>query len=51
MLDGQLGGKQEELELARLRADAIRAQVRGPVDAVALVREGRDELAQRGLPL
>lgn len=27
--------------------DAVRAQVRGPVDAVALVREGREELARR----
>jgi len=27
----------------------IRSRVRGPVDAVAVVREGREELEQRGL--
>lgn len=37
-----------EFEASLARVDAIRAQVKGPVDAVALVREGRDELAERG---
>ncbi len=27
----------------------VRSRVRGPVDAVAVVREGREELEQRGL--
>ena len=31
------------------RTAEIRSRVRGPVDAVAVVREGREELEQRGM--
>lgn len=41
------GGFDLESVLADL-AD-VRSRVRGPVDAVALVREGRQELEQRGI--
>ncbi len=40
----------EGFDLESVLADlaCVRSRVRGPVDAVALVREGRQELEQRG---
>jgi hypothetical protein len=42
-----LGGFDLESVLADLAR--VRSRARGPVDAVALVREGRQELEQRGV--
>jgi len=39
----------EEFEEILAGLDEVRSWIRKPVDAVALVREGRDELAERGL--
>jgi len=42
-------GTPERMRAALAALSAIRAQVKGPVDAIRLVREGREELERRSL--
>lgn len=49
----RLGGGEpataEQMKTTLRGLEELRAEVRGPVDAVALVREGREELERRSL--
>jgi hypothetical protein len=49
LLAAELAPASSDLEAILVDLADIRGRVRGPVDAVAVVREGRKELEQRGL--
>lgn len=49
LLAAELAPASSDLEAILTDLADIRGRVRGPVDAVAVVREGREELEQRGL--
>lgn len=49
LLAAELAPASSDLESILADLSEIRGRVRGPVDAVAVVREGREELEQRGL--
>jgi hypothetical protein len=49
LLAAELAPASSDLEAILVDLADIRGRVRGPVDAVAVVREGREELEQRGL--
>ncbi len=49
LLAAELAPASSDLEAILVDLANIRGRVRGPVDAVAVVREGREELEQRGL--
>gem|GEM_PF-1760333 len=49
LLAAELAPASSDLESILADLADVRSRVRGPVDAVALVREGREELEQRGL--
>lgn len=49
LLAAELAPANSDLEAILTDLADIRSRVRGPVDAVAVVREGREELEQRGL--
>lgn len=49
LLAAELAPAGSDLEAILVDLANIRGRVRGPVDAVAVVREGREELEQRGL--
>jgi hypothetical protein len=49
LLAAELAPAHSDLESILAELAEIRSRVRGPVDAVAVVREGREELERRGL--
>lgn len=49
LLVAELAPASSDLDSILADLAEIRGRVRGPVDAVAVVREGREELEQRGL--
>jgi hypothetical protein len=49
LLAAELAPAHSDLDSILTDLAEIRGRVRGPVDAVATVREGREELEQRGL--
>ncbi len=49
LLAAELAPASSDLEAILADLADVRGRVRGPVDAVAVVREGREELEQRGL--
>ncbi len=49
LLAAELAPAQSDLDGILADLAEIRGRVRGPVDAVAVVREGREELERRGL--
>jgi hypothetical protein len=49
LLAAELAPASSDLEGILADLADVRSRVRGPVDAVAVVREGRQELEQRGL--
>jgi hypothetical protein len=49
LLVAELGPASSDLDSILADLADVRSRVRGPVDAVAVVREGREELEQRGL--
>ena len=49
LLAAELAPASSDLESILADLADVRSRVRGPVDAVAVVREGRRELEQRGL--
>lgn len=49
LMKADLAPSDDQFDLVLADLEQIRRRVRGTIDAVAIVREGRDELERRGL--